>query len=133
MSLRQKVYDLLTASAPLNALGYNTNVIFGAPPDSPPAERFMVLRWGTTGPRLGRDTTVRRTSLAVWAYDRERDYAAIAGALSEVCGILLPLTGSHGSGYVIDVEDNGTSDDLFDPVYEAVMRYWTFTITASES
>lgn len=131
--LRQKVYDLLTVDGQLAALGYNAAAIFGAAPDSPPSERFMVLRWGTAGPRLGRDTTVRRTVLAVWAYDRERDYDAIAGALARVCGILLPVTGSHGDGFIIDVEDNGTSDDLYDPVYEAVTRFWAFTITASEN
>lgn len=131
--LRTHIYGLLTADAALTALGYTVNTIHGTAPDTPNAQRFMVLRWGSSGPRAGRDTEVRRTVLAVWAYDRERDYTAIAGALRRVCVLLLPITGTHGNGYIIDVEDNGTSDDLYDPMYEAVMRYWTFTITASET
>lgn len=131
--LRTHIYGLLTADATLGALGYNANTIHGTAPDSTKSQRFMVLRWGTSGPRAGRDTIVRRTVLTVWVYDRERDYAAIAGALSRVCTILLPVTGSHGSGYILDVEDNGASDDLYDPTYEAVMRNWAFTITASET
>lgn len=133
MSLRQYVYDLLTTDATLTALGYNASTIYGAAPDGVQKQRFMILRWGTSGPRAGRDTIVRRTVLTVWVYDRERDYAAIAAALTRVCAIVLPSLGTHGSGYVLDVEDNGASDDLYDPTYEAVMRNWAFTITASET
>lgn len=131
--LRTFIFDTLKADATLAALGF-TEELYPSPPDSPIGNRFMVLRWGIAGPRAGQNTTVRAQELIVWVYDREPDYGAISDALKTVYGLLIPMAGvDHGSGWILEVSDNGSSEDLFDPTYEAVMRNWTFTITASES
>jgi hypothetical protein len=135
MTVRAFTYDLLRDDPTLNALGYNTSTIFATAPDTPASQRYMVLRWGEVRPQFGRDTTARRRLLTVWAYDREPDYGAIIDALDRVCNLLLPLAGvGHGgNGFIMDVEDNGSSADLYDPAYEAYTRNWAYTITASKS
>lgn len=135
--LRNFVYDRLKADVQLNALGYTESGLYGAimGADSPQERRFMVLRWGTDTPRVpGRDSRIVRTGLTVWAYNRESDYGPIQSALARVRDILVPTGGSdHGSGWIIDVEDNGTSEDLWDDGYSAITRNRAFTFTATES
>lgn len=137
--MRTYVYDLLKVDGQLNALGINGTSLYPAnAPDAPMVGNqmtWMVLRWGSQTPRFGRDSpNTRRQPLTVWMYNHEPDYAPIIAGLKRVCGILLPLGGiSHGTGYITDVEDNGSSEDLYDRDYEAVTRNWTFTITGSES
>jgi hypothetical protein len=131
--LRDFLYDILKADQVLGTLGYAGN-LYGAAPDTPTGQRFMVMRWGNTGVPPQRDMPPRPRTLTVWAYNRERDYGPIEEALKRVCSILLPMEAvNHGSGWVSGVVDNGSSDDLFDPVYEAATRNWTYTIIASES
>lgn len=135
--LRNFVFDLLTADATLNTLGYDADSIYGAlmGADSPQDRRFMVLRWGTDTPRSpGRDSNIIRTVLTVWAYNRESDYGPIQSALGRIRDILVPIAGvDHGSGWILDVEDNGTSEDLWDDGYSAITRNRALTLTASES
>jgi len=135
MSLREFVFDLLKDDIQLNALGFNENTLYPAQaPDSPRGtqRRFMVLRWGTTEPRLGRDSDVRRQLLTVWAYDKESDYSAIIDALLRTHAILYPLKAVNvNGGWITEVVDNGQSEDLYDPGYEAVTRNWAYTIIAS--
>lgn len=135
--LRNLVYNLLTVDVELNSLGYTTDTIYGAlmGADSPQERRFMVLRWGTDSPAVpGRDSRIVRTGLTVWAYNRESDYGPIQSALLRVRDILVPIAGAdHGSGWILDVEDNGTSEDLWDDGYSAITRNRALTFTASES
>ena len=135
--LRNFVFDLLANDAELNALEYNTNTIYPAlmGADSPQERRFMVLRWGIESPRSpGRDSHISRIGLTVWAYNRDSDYGPIQSALGRVRDILVPIVGvDHGSGWILDVEDNGTSEDLWDDGYSAITRNRALTFTASES
>lgn len=135
--LRTFVFDLLVADPELNALDYNRDTTYGAimGADSPQERRFMVLRWGTESPRSpGRDSRIVRTGLTVWVYNRESDYGPIHRALLRIRDILVPIAGvDHGDGWIIDVEDNGTSEDLWDDGYSAITRNAVFTITASDS
>lgn len=135
--LRNFVFGLLGSDPELNALGYNTDTLYGAlmGADSPQERRFMVLRWGVESPRSpGRDSRISRTALTVWAYNRDSDYGPIGSALLRVRDILVPIAGvNHGSGWIIEVEDNGTSEDLWDDGYSAITRNRAVTFTASES
>lgn len=133
--LRDFVFDALRSDAQLNALGYNTDTIWPMMSvDSPPSRLFMVLRWGADSPTPGRDSKVIRTGLTVWAYNKDPDYGPIGSALRRARDILVPIAGvSHGDGWILDVENNGTSEDLYDDGYVAVTRNRAFTITASDS
>lgn len=135
MGLRTFVFNLLKDDAQLNVLGYNAETLYPTQaPDSPRANqnRFMVLAWGNAEPRLGRDADVRRQLLTVWAYDKERDFGAVNDALNRTHAILYPLAAVNvGGGWITEVLDNGQSDDLYDPEYEAVTRNWAYTIIAS--
>lgn len=136
-NLREYVWGLLKVDPVLNGLGINENSLFGSyAPDSPSADlqKWMVIRWGISEARLGRDSDVRRKFLSIWAYDRQRDFTDIDLMLERVRDILYPLKAinyNNSNGYITEVIDNGYSDDVWDPQYEASTKNWQLTIIAS--
>lgn len=135
-NLREYVWSQLVADPELNGYGINSNSLFGTnAPDSPAAnlQRWVILRWLIEDAPPGRDTTSRRRPLAVWAYDRQRDYKYVDLILRRCEEILYPLKAVQFSldGWITEVTRGNTSDDLFDPAYDAVSRSWDLTIVAS--
>jgi len=136
-NLREYVWNLLRADPQLNSLGINENSLFGTlAADSPSADlqKWMVIRWGLEEAPLHRDTTSRRRFLSVWGYDRRRDFADIDLMLHRARAVLYPLKGINyngSDGWITEVTDNGFSDDVWDPDYEASTRNWQATIIAS--
>lgn len=135
-NLRQYVWAQLVGDSVLNSYGINSGSLFAANVVDEPAatlQRWVILRWLIEDAPVGRDTTSRRRPLAVWAYDRERDYTTVDLILQRCQQILYPLKGVHYSlnGWITEVTRGNTSDDLFDSAYNAVSRSWDLTIVAS--
>jgi len=139
VAVRRAVYDLLVADAALIALGFTSNTIYpNWGPDSPMAQRFMVLRWGATTRGVGRANSAEFTP---WVYDRDQDFAAIAGALDRMRpaelggdGLLDTLVGARlgvGPDGILGIDWQGASTDLYDDGYRANVRNETYNITAS--
>lgn len=131
MSIRNLFFDAVRNDGPLNALGIDTDTTFPAQaPDQVDARRFLVLRWGQTQAGMG---PVRQIDLSLWAYDRDPNYASIDLILVRVRVVLpiLILSSVPGGGSVVGVGWSGSSEDLLDPAYGAVVRNETYRITAS--
>jgi hypothetical protein len=126
MRVRDQVYNLLAADAGLAALGITSANLFPGlmTPDSPPEDRFVVLRWGQTERGPGRNAG-RAENLSIWAYNRQTDYAPVLDVLTRCKAILL---GISGPGAIIQVDWQGDSEDLWDDVYRAVTRNSSFRI-----
>jgi hypothetical protein len=130
MSLRSAVFDLLASDATLAALGINAEslYVFGAV-DTPPQRRFVVLRWGDRNPS---PVPVAIQTLAVWAYDRERDFSPILDVLARVRKLLEGREPWNvGGGWVCGLTWTGQSPDLMDDVYGAITKNDTYDIAAS--
>jgi len=135
-NLRQYIWETLRVDPILNSYGIDAASLFGTyAPDSPAAnlQRWVILRWSIEDPPPGRDTTSRRRPLFIWAYDRERDYTHVDLILQRCKEILYPIKGVQYSanGWITQLEQGNTSDDLFDSAYAAVTRSWDTTIVAS--
>lgn len=131
--LRRRVFDLLVDSPELANLGLNADTISPTfSPDGPSGDRFLVLRWGSTGRGIG---AVNRVGLECWAYNRQPDYGPIADALMEIRRLLptLAATVMAPTEAVVAVDYGGDSDDLYDDGYRAYTRWTSHTITASGS
>lgn len=135
-NLRQFIWATLGGDATLNSYGITSASLFGTnAPDSPAGElqRWAILRWLIEDPPIGRDTTSRRRILVVWAYDRDKDYTYVDLILKRCSDILLPIKGKRYSvdGWITQIDAGITSEDLYDPAYDAVSRSWATTIIAS--
>lgn len=135
-NLRQYIWAKLVADSTLAGYGITGNSLFGTnAPDSPAAElqRWAILHWSIEDPPIGRDTTSRRRSLVVWAYDRQTDYTYVDLILKRCGEVLLPIVGKQYAidGWITQIDPGITSEDLFDPAYNAVSRSWALTIIAS--
>lgn len=136
MNVREKFFDALAADAEMNALGINMNSLFpNFAPDSPAANlmRFAVLRWGAAEPAAGRDTTARPLALSFWAYDREKDFGSILAMLKRARAVLTGLIGARitDTAAIIGVDLAFSSEDLFDEIYDAVVRSETYRVVVS--
>lgn len=139
-SLREYVWRLLKNDPQMNAMGIDEASLFASTgPDSPditiPAtlQKWMVIRWGIEEARLGRDTSVRRKFLSIWGYHRQRYMGDIDEMLERAYQVLYPVKAVQfsSSGWIIEVTDNGLSEDVWEPAYAASTRNWQLTITAS--
>lgn len=135
-NLREYVWNLVSADAGMNGLNIGADSLFAmSAPDSPAAtlQVWAVLNWGIEEPPLGRDTTTRRRFVSVWAYDRQRRYDRIEAILGRVRDLLYPLKAVNyaAGGWITEVTDNGTSEDLWDPAYNAATKNWQLTIVSS--
>lgn len=135
MSLRTLVYDTLKVDAQLIALGIDEDSLYpNFSADSPAADqqRWVVLRWGVVEPPFAPQVPVRPQTLTLWAYDRERDFAAIAAILRRCRTLLTDLSAVWtGDGHLLEIQQTGSSEDLWDDGYQAVTRNEAYRMVAS--
>lgn len=141
-AVRNGVYQLLRADATLAALGAGsgssdeTLAIFpNFTLDSPAAglTRWMTIRWGAAESPVGRDSETRPMPMAIWCYDRERDYTNIDAALQRVRALMKAVQGLAlpGGGYLVAADWAFSSEDIWDDTYEAVARGETYRIVTN--
>lgn len=135
MTLRTTVFDALVTDGTLSTMGLTTENLFPNWVADSPAAEFMkwgVIRWGSAEVPPGRDTTARARVMDFWVYNRERDFDFIDDALGRVRQIMEQLAGmTWPGGAFFEASFAGCSDDLWDPGYEAVMRYDTYRVVSS--
>ena len=131
--LRSTVYGKLSGDVTLHALGLAADAVYlNNSADSPTADRFMVLRWGSDVPLMGAQRSPKERSLELWVYDRGYSYEYVCAILSRGDAALKELVGaSTGSGYIVDIRWAGDSDDGWDDVYERVFKSATYTIVGT--
>lgn len=128
MNVREAVYQALTGDPVLNGMGINTDTVYGGQMtvDSPEAQKFVVLRWGQTevgpGRRPGKGCV---ENLAIWAYNRQTDYGPILDILARCRVVLDGIVASNG---IIQVDFQGSSEDLWDDVWRAITRNHSYRI-----
>lgn len=135
LDLRNLVYDMLASDTQLNALGITAANLWPSPPDTPEGRTFMILRWGAEQVPPLRPVPVdgpTQMLLTVWSYDRDGGYDRITAQLRRVRAVIDSLVNqSTGSGWVIGVNWEGSSEDLRDDVYAADTRNETYRFVAS--
>jgi hypothetical protein len=128
------VFALLADDAVMNSLGINVDTLWNSQaPDSPPADRFGVLRWGTEVPSLlAAEKRVSDTDVTIWPYDKNLDYAVVDAINKRWCTLMESLRGQQvGSLAVLGVRWNGDGEDSWDDVYERVFRTSSYIITTA--
>jgi hypothetical protein len=145
MSLRQHIYDRLAADAALNSLGLSSETLWagqsaGAQVTAVADQRFFaIMNWGYRNAALSGQRGPLRSYeqwLDVYIYNKDDDYAPITKVLQriqEMCDeIVAESTGSDAKdGYVSCAEWTGESQDSYDEVYMANMRYGSMTLVAN--
>lgn len=125
---RAAVQSLLDSNADLNTLGFDS-VWAGNSIDSPPQNRFIVLRWEEATASFGQRG---RTRLTVWFHDTDRDYGGIQQAMQVVRDVLegaVHVLGADGVTLTTAKWDEDSSD-LFDDGYGTVTKWSGFTVVA---
>lgn len=125
---RAAVQNLLDANLDLTLLGFDA-VMAGNSVDSPPQNRFIVVRWEETVSAFQRRGTSR---CQVWFHDVDRDYGAIQDAMELVKIVLeeaVHVPGADGVTLTTCKWDED-SPDLFDDGYKTVTKYSVFTVCA---
>jgi hypothetical protein len=141
-AVRNGMFALLRQDVQLMALGAgsgSTDDTFAVFPnftlDSPAAglTRWMTIRWGASESPIGRDTNTRPMPVAIWCYDRERDYTIIDAALGRVRTLMRNVQGLAlpGGAYLVAADFAFSSEDIWDDTYEAVARGDTYRIVTN--
>jgi hypothetical protein len=137
IGLREVVFNLIKTDPAIIALGYGPGSLFGnSSPDSPTTPRFATIVWGeeirALGSRRAGDRLAKERSVALWAYDRDRDYGAINKAIERWCVLMDTLpTMNTGAGSVIGADWVGNSPETYDDGYQRIVRYSTYTINGT--
>lgn len=129
MTARAAVQSILegdTGAGPetLASLGF-TLVVASNSVDTPPDDRFLIVKWLDTNQVFG-DTGPK--SFQIWAHDKDRDYTQIGLALKRVKDLLSAVTHVVGEdGWTLTQADwRGEGPDLYDGGYETCTRYADF-------
>lgn len=141
-TVRNGVYTLLRGDPELMLWGTNTgsedNKLLVYPNfvlDSPAAHltRWVTLRWGAAEPPVGRDSETRAVPLAIWAYDRERDFTAIDAILKRCRTIMMAVQGLAlpGGGWLTAADFSFSSEDIYDESYAAIARGETYKLVTN--
>jgi len=141
-AIREGVWNMLRNDTALMALGAgsgssdNSLALFpNYTLDSPAAglTRWMTLRWGAADSPVGRDSETRPMPLAIWMYDRQRDYDTIDTALRRVRAVMKAVQGLAlpGGGYLVAADWSFSSEDIWDDTYEAIARGETYRIVTN--
>lgn len=123
MAARSALYKLLDQDAELAALGFETVYAQNAT-DTPPEERFIVLRWEVPNPRAFAQKAVDRCVVAF--HDKDQDYGQIDLGIERVKEIVRGVTHfPGGDGWVMTQASwNTDGPDLWDDGFKTVTR-WT--------
>ncbi len=136
------LYNLLRSDAVLMALGAGTGsdddlltVFPNYALDSPAAHltRWVTLRWGAAEAPPGRDTATRPMPVAIWVYDRERDFTNIDSILRRCRTIMAGIQGLplSGGGHLTAADFSFSSEDIWDDSYAAVARGETYRLVTN--
>lgn len=144
MTVREKVYGLLSSDAELIGLGFTEeNWYANGGPDSPPegtGDVWAVLNWGEELPGLrGQRGYARRSNvwtLTVWFYTRQQDFGVINAARKRAMVMLeavesVSTGGGPDDGQITCITWQGDSPDGWDEAYRANFRNSTYTIVAN--
>ena len=126
---RAAVYSLLSTDSALQSLGLQRVYAFQAV-DTPVESPFIVTRWDEMQP--GVVASRGPHNVTFWVYDAPADYARIDAIIARVKDILIGATHVTGAdGYVL-TQARWTSDsqDLYDDVYDCVLRTSSFEVIA---
>lgn len=128
---RAAVYTMLSSDATLQSLGASFYAYQAV--DTPPTKPFVVIRWDDTQPGVVRGRGP--INVTFWVYDEPADYARIDSIISRIKTLLLGATHVAGSDGITLTTAQWRSDsqDLYDDVYECIMRQTSFTIVARPS
>jgi len=126
---RAAVYTLLSADATLQSIGL-TNVYAFQAVDTPASKPFLVTRWDDMQPGVVASRGPQQ--LTLWVYDRPADYTRIDSIIARVKNILLGAVHVSGEDGMVLTQARWTGDsqDLFDDVYECVLKTSSFDIIA---
>lgn len=136
-SLRNFLFEQALLDPTLTALGLKADNLWpiysrDAPPITAEGGRFVVLRWGTAAPGIGRNVPLQ---LEVWAYDLDPDYTWITDVLKAFRALLTRLVGSRldpSQNDWLNAENwEGSSADLFDDLYNRYTRSESWRLVAS--
>lgn len=130
MTARAAVQSILvgdTGAGPetLKSLGFTT-VIAANSVDTPPADRFIIVKWLDSPTQFKRKT---KDALQIWCHDTDRDYGQINLALKRIGDLLenaIHVAGEDGWTLTM-VDFEGEGPDLYDPGYETCTRYADFS------
>lgn len=125
---RAAVYTLLSTDATL--LSYGVSVYGFQAVDTPATKPFVVLRWDSMQP--GSVLTRGAVGLTCWVYDTPADYMRIDDIILRIKTILTDAVHVSGSDGFILTQARWTSDsqDLYDDVYECILRTTSFDVVA---
>lgn len=122
------VYQLLSTDSVLNDLGMTADTILGSTvAQSPEVRPFMIVKWGTSDPIVGR---IGPETLEVWAYDEPGSFVRINTVLKRVYSILV----EENADVVVEEERfstakwRGDSPELYDDIFKCATRYSTFSV-----
>jgi len=123
MTARSAMYSVIHGDARLEELGFTT-VYAQNEVDTPPENRFVVLRWESPDPKAFAQKAVDHCVVAF--HDKDQDYGQIDLAIERVKEIVRDvLHVSGGDGWVMTQASwNTDSPDLWDDGFKTVTR-WT--------
>lgn len=119
--------DLATGQ-PLAEIGfeaaYGSNAV-----DTPPEQRFIIVRWEDTTRAFGHHGPQRVT---IWFHDRDQDYARIDAAIEHVKTRLAAVVHRYGADRWIMTQADwrGDSQDLIDDGFRTQTRNSGFDIVS---
>lgn len=128
--MRKLIRDAIIADPTLNSLGIDSDNCFAVDVDTPQERPFLQLRWGRND--IGLDVVTRR-NLVIWVHDQPGDYTAhIDPILFRLRAVITSLVGvAHTTGYLVEAEWNGDSEDLADDGHKTITRNTSFSLVGS--
>lgn len=132
--MRETIHTLLTTDPAFNAI-VAPELLFagGAVPDAPGAFPFGIERWGPSTKELG---PAYSQTFALWIYDDAGDYLRIGDALRAARARLSTIDQSgartvNNTGVIMGVHYLGSSGDLYDQGYHALVQNASWRIVAT--
>lgn len=127
MAARSALYSLLDGDSRLVELGF-VNVYPQNTVDTPPEQRFIVIRWEQPDARAFGQKAADRAS--IWFHDKDPDYGQIDLGIERLKEILLDaIHVEGGDGWVLSQAHwNSDGPDLSDPGFGTVVRWANITV-----
>lgn len=132
--LRNLVYGTMKDDPQLNILGIDEQSLYpvysrDSTPEGVEGPVFAILRWGPSEVGVG---TAIPVTLDLWVYNKSPDYGPVMDILKRTRAIMDALINAQTTdGWVLGVNWQGGSLDLFDDLYGAYARNESYRIVAS--
>lgn len=128
--MRAAIRTAIVNDATLQSLGVVPEAVYAGDVDTPPERPYVVLRWGSTG-NTG-IAQVQPRFLTVWVHDKPNDYELVDAIIRRIRTVLAGLIGTaHDTGWFVDIEWTGDSDDLVDESHGTILRQSRYTLMTS--